>query len=81
MEGQLALERSEPVSSCNIKDDKSGQVRPGAKAIDAHAGVALPVHDASGSVRAVVGIAFREQRDILASELQTLLTSAAALPA
>ncbi len=76
----LALQRDEAVSSCNIKDDKSGQVRPGARAIDAHAGVALPVHGASGSVRAVVGIAFREKRDILDSELGGLLAAAGALP-
>ena len=26
----LAWERNEPVSTCNIKDDRSGEVRPGA---------------------------------------------------
>lgn len=65
----LALERCEAVSSCNIKDDNTGQVRPGAKAINAHAGVAVPIRGLDGQVRAVVGIAFKEEREILASEI------------
>jgi hypothetical protein len=76
----LAWERNEPVSSCNIKDDRSGQVRPGAKAIDAGAGVALPVRDSLGRVRAVVGIAYREERTLEGSELRVLEADAAALP-
>ncbi len=51
----LAFERNEPVSTCNIQTDATGQVRPGAKMIGAQAGVALPVRDAAGAVRAVVG--------------------------
>src|SRR5215471_17176184 len=41
----LALERNKPVQTCNLKDDRSGDVRPGAKAVDAQAAVALPLHD------------------------------------
>jgi L-methionine (R)-S-oxide reductase len=76
----LAWERDEAVSTCNIKDDRSGQVRPGAKAVNAGAGVALPVHDASGGVRAVVGIAYRDEKELTASELAELSAAAATLP-
>lgn len=73
----LAWQRNEPVQTCNLKDDNSGDVRPGAKAVDAHAAVAIPVHDAQGEVRAVVGIAFMGEREIGAEELAALSTAAA----
>jgi len=76
----LAFERSEPVSTCNIQTDATGQVRPGAKMVGAQAGVALPVLDASGEVRAVVGIAYKEERTLLESELAALARESASLP-
>jgi hypothetical protein len=76
----LALAQDEPISTCNIKDDNTGRVRPGAKAVDAGAAVALPVHDAQGKVRAVVGIAYREQRELTESELAGLGQQAAGVP-
>lgn len=76
----LAWERNEPVSTCNIKDDSSGKVRPGAKAVDAGAGVALPVHDSLGRVRAVVGIAYRDERTLTESELAGLSSAAERIP-
>jgi|SRR6266545_2277785 len=76
----LAFEKNEPISTCNIKDDNTGRVRPGAKAVDAKAGVALPVRDGQGNVRAVVGIAFSEEREILESDLAAIEQSAGMLP-
>jgi len=76
----LALERNTPVQTCNLKSDDSGDVRPGAKAVAAHAAVALPVHDAAGTVRAVVGIAFPDERELGDSELATLAAAAIACP-
>src|SRR5262245_54484185 len=76
----LALERDEPISTCNIKTDDTGQVRPGARAVDAKAGVALPVHDAGGKVRAVVGIAFTDEKALSESELADLAKAAHSLP-
>jgi len=57
----LAWERGAPVSTCNLKDDTSGDVRPGAKAVDATAAVAFPV---GSPVRAVVGIAWHDDREL-----------------
>jgi hypothetical protein len=76
----LAWERDKPVSTCNLKTDQTGDVRPGAKAVDAQAAVALPVHDERGDLRAVVGIAFAGEREMSESELAELGRSAEQLP-
>ncbi len=68
----LAWERDEPVHTCNLKTDDTGDVRPGAKAVDANAAVAIPIHDARGQLRGVVGIAYMGERDITPAELDTL---------
>ena len=77
----LAWERGVPVTTCNLKTDETGDVRPGAKAVDANAAVAIPIHDESGEVRAVVGIAYDGERDITDAELEALHLQAATLPA
>jgi L-methionine (R)-S-oxide reductase len=76
----LALERNAAISSCNIQSDSTGQVRPGARAVNAQAAVALPVQNPDGEVRAVVGIAFAGERTITDSELQELADAASSLP-
>jgi hypothetical protein len=75
----LAWERDEAVSTCNLKTDRSGDVRPGAKAVDANAAVAIPIHDAAGDVRGVVGIAYMGERDMDAEELAELTREAETL--
>jgi hypothetical protein len=77
----LALERRVPVQTCNLKEDASGAVKPGAKAVDARAAVAIPVAGENGSVRAVVGIAFPDERQFSDSDLDALTRAAATLPA
>ena len=76
----LALERNAAISSCNIQSDATGQVRPGARAVDARAAVALPVRDPAGEVRAVVGIAFKDEHTLTDEELAALATAASSLP-
>jgi hypothetical protein len=75
----LAWERDRSVAVCNLKTDGSGDVRPGAKAVDAQAALAVPVRDGSG-VRAVVGIAFLGEREFAEDELSRFEAEAAALP-
>ena len=72
----LALQRGEPIHTCNLKEDATGAVKPGAKAVDAQAAVAIPVRDAGGSVFAVVGIAFQEERQWSEDELRSLTAAA-----
>lgn len=75
----LALERGRPVTTCNLQDDSSGSVRPGAKAVNAQAAVAMPVRNGEGAIIAVVGAAFADARDIGESELQELALRASSL--
>ncbi|MGI0087717.1 MAG: GAF domain-containing protein [Nitrosotalea sp.] len=72
----LALERGEPIKTCNLVDDRSGNVRPGAKAVNAKAAVAIPIRDHKGSIVAVVGVAFADEREIGDWELQELVVRA-----
>lgn len=76
----LAWERQRAVAVCNLKTDSSGDVRPGAKAVDAQAALAIPVRDETGEVRAVVGIAFLGERDFTDAELENYEKAALALP-
>ena len=76
----LAWQHDKPIQTCNLKEDTSGQVKPGAKAVDGKAAVALPIHDASGMVRAIVGLAWTDERELSDVELSTIATDAASLP-
>ena len=76
----LALERGVPVQTCNLKEDTSGDVRPGAKAVDAGAAVAVPVRSSDGTIAAVVGAAFAENREIGSEELMRIAQAASSLP-
>ncbi len=73
----IALDTKRPVQTCNLKDDTSGQVRPGAKAVSAKAAVAMPIADAHGAVVAVVGVAFNDEREIPDQEVRELMQAAA----
>lgn len=75
----LALQRGEPVQTCNLKEDPSGAVKPGAKAVDAKAAIALPVRNAGGDIVAVVGAAFADEREIQGAELNRLQSGAESL--
>lgn len=76
----LAQVRKAPVQTCNLQTDETGNIKSGAKAVDAQAAVALPVLDDTGAVRAVVGIAWNQEREIGPEEEQALVEQAAALP-
>ena len=75
----LALERGEPVQTCNLQEDRTGAVKPGAKAVDARAAVAIPVRDQYGAIIAVVGAAFADDREIAGAELERLQGATASL--
>jgi len=75
----LALERGTPVQTCNLQEDRSGAVKPGAKAVNAQAAVAIPVTDNAGRIFAVVGVAFAAEREIEGQELENLQRHVASL--
>jgi L-methionine (R)-S-oxide reductase len=76
----MALDTGEPIQTCNLKEDDSGRVKPGAKAVAAQAAIALPLKDADNSVVAVLGVAFQEEREILQPEIDKLLAAAKDIP-
>jgi hypothetical protein len=76
----LAWERDATVATCNLKSDTSGDVRPGAKAVEAQAALAIPVRSPDGNLRAVVGIAFLGEREFADEDLVRFEHLAAALP-
>jgi len=72
----IALRSGQPVQTCNLKDDTSGNVRPGAKAVNAKAAVAMPVRDGNGHIVAVVGVAFNDERELPEQEVSELMEAA-----
>jgi L-methionine (R)-S-oxide reductase len=79
----LAWERGKPVQTCNLREDQTGDVRPGAKAVDAKGAVALPVKGSAGEIIGVVGVAFGDEREldqdtliVLTNEAEAYLRSA-----
>lgn len=76
----MAQVKKQPVQTCNLQTDDTGTVKPGAKAVNAQAAVALPVLDETGAVLAVVGIAWSNEGEIGPAEEQAMMKLAAALP-
>jgi len=76
----LAWQHDKPIATCNLQEDATGAVKPGAKAVDGKAALALPVHEPSGIVRAVVGLAWADERDLADELVATIAGDAASLP-
>jgi O-acetyl-ADP-ribose deacetylase (regulator of RNase III) len=76
----VAQVRKQPVQTCNLQTDDSGTIKPGAKAVNAQAAIALPVLDAAGEVRAVVGVAWNDERELGPEVEQSIMEMAAELP-
>lgn len=76
----VAQVRKAPVQTCNLQTDDGGTIKPGAKAVDAQAAIALPVFDERGDIRAVVGLAWKSEGEIAADEAGRMVQLAAALP-
>jgi O-acetyl-ADP-ribose deacetylase (regulator of RNase III) len=76
----VAQVKKQPVQTCNLQTDDSGTIKPGAKAVDAQAAIALPVLRENGEVRAVVGIAWSDERELGPDLEQTMMQLAAELP-
>ena len=72
--------RKAPVQTCNLQTDASGTIKPGARAVDAQAGIALPVLGADGELRAVVGVAWTREGEISADDERRLMALAAQVP-
>jgi L-methionine (R)-S-oxide reductase len=69
-------ERGEVFHTPNLREDTSGIVAPLSKTVNAQAAVVIPVQDRDGRVTAVVGVAFADERNIPAEELDRLTVAA-----
>jgi len=76
----VAQVKKQPVQTCNLQTDETGNIKPGAKAVDAQAAIALPVLDETGALRAVVGIAWSKEGEIGPDESDSMMKLAATLP-
>lgn len=68
----LAVERSEPVTACNIQTDTSGDVRPGAKLTGLEGAIVVPMMRGPEAAGAL-GVANRVERTFTQDEQQLLL--------
>jgi putative methionine-R-sulfoxide reductase with GAF domain len=75
----LAVERNQPVSSCNIQTDATGDVRPGARATGVGGGIVVPVRDAEGRAQGALGIGVHRAYDYTPEETARLLRTATEL--
>ncbi len=78
MAGQAQVTKM-PVQVCNLQDEPPGKINPMARLVGGTTAVALPVIDAAGAVRAVVGLSYTEEHDIDAVAEATLMSAAATL--
>jgi hypothetical protein len=76
----VAQVKKQPVQTCNLQTDDSGTIKPGAKAVNAQAAIAVPVLDDDGAVRAVVGVAWAHERELDSEFEKSMMQLAAALP-
>jgi L-methionine (R)-S-oxide reductase len=76
----LAQVRRAPVQTCNLQMDDSGTVKPGAKAVNARAGIAVPVLSQRGDVLAVIGAAWMFEGEIAPEREEVIMRAASLLP-
>jgi putative methionine-R-sulfoxide reductase with GAF domain len=72
----LAAERNEPVSSCNIQTDATGDVRSGAKATGVNGAIVVPIRDSQGQVQGALGIGVHRTYEYTLEETAQLLDAA-----
>ena len=75
----VAVERKQPVTTCNLQqDDAGGVIRQGARATGVQGALALPMLRGGEAVGAL-GVATREPRDFSRAEIDRLLSIGSAL--
>jgi putative methionine-R-sulfoxide reductase with GAF domain len=72
----LAAERNEPVSSCNIQSDDTGNVKSGARATGVGGAMVVPIRNLRGEAIGALGIGVRRQYDYTEEETARLLAIA-----
>jgi GAF domain-containing protein len=68
----LAVERRQPVTTCNLQTDATGDVRPGAKTTGMEGAIVVPVFDGDQVIGAL-GVANRNEREFTPQETELLI--------
>jgi L-methionine (R)-S-oxide reductase len=76
----VAQSKKAPVQTCNLQTDNTGNIKPGARAVNAQGAIAVPVFNTTGDVAAIVGAAWMDERQITPEEEESILRRAASLP-
>jgi L-methionine (R)-S-oxide reductase len=75
----VAVEKRQPVTTCNLQqDDAGGVIRQGARATGAQGALAVPII-VEGEAIGALGVATREPRDFTRTEIDVLLAAASVL--
>jgi L-methionine (R)-S-oxide reductase len=75
----VAVEKRQPVTTCNLQqDDAGGVIRQGARATGAQGALAVPIIVDDEAIGAL-GVATREPRDFTRAEIDALLAMASAV--
>ena len=75
----VAVEKRQPVTTCNLQqDDAGGVIRQGARATGAQGALAVPIIVDDEAIGAL-GVATREPRDFTRAEIDAILAMASAL--
>lgn len=69
----LAAQRKCAVNSCNIQQDTTGDVRPGARATGLAGSVCVPIVTSDGRVLGTLGVATRAERTFTEAEESALM--------
>jgi len=75
----LCAEKNEPISSCNIQIDQTGNVRPGARQTGVNGAIVVPIRAADGALRGTLGIGVHRVYEYDDEEIQRLLDEGARL--
>jgi L-methionine (R)-S-oxide reductase len=75
----LAALRNQPVSTCNIQSDQTGNVRAGAKETGVNGAIVVPIRDFAGNAVGALGIGVHRQYEYSEAETARLLEEAAQL--
>lgn len=75
----VAVEKQQPVTTCNLQqDDAGGVIRQGARATGAQGALAVPIV-VDGEAIGALGVATREPRDFTRAEIDAILGMATVL--
>lgn len=77
----IAQTSGKAVQTCDLQTDSSGNIKLGARAVDAQAAIAVPLSGPGGEVVAVVGIAWAAAGVVTAEVEQAIRQRASTLPA